>query len=467
MKYFLVLAGILFICSSKAQNPFHISISNTTLAATDSVLPFWFAANQHGKVSAANSFSNITDLTIGQSHSNKALTGFSHTWGGNFIAAFGKNNVYQLNQAFAGLAFKGWELKSGLFYDEIRYAGLSTSNGIIGRSENARPVPRIRFSTMGYKPFPFAQNWLSFKGEYEEGWLNDDRYVDGAHIHHKNLYLKFQTSSTFHFSIGFEHFAMWGGTSPNENIGEMPGWENYWRYVFALPGNSDFPAIDQENISGNQLGSYQLEVVKDFSAFNLTFYLSHPWEDNSGLNWHNWPDNILGLHLHVKNEKNWVTDVVYEFTNTRQQSVKDSLYTWDESTGTWEFHIHDYYFNHAVYQSGFTYQQKVMSSPLFFPVTIKEGISRGIESNRFFAHHLGVSGNLSEHLAWKGLLTYVEHLGIYGRQYNPAHKQVSALFEVQYIKPGFPVELGMAVGADAGNTIGNNFGFRFSVAKRW
>jgi len=41
------------------------------------------------------------------------------------------------------------------------------------------------------------------------------------------------------------------------------------------------------------------------------------------------------------------------------------------------------------------------------------------------------------------------------------------LFEVQYVNPGFPVELEMAVGADAGNTIGNNFGFRFSVAKRW
>jgi len=225
--------------------------------------------------------------------------------------------------------------------------------------------------------------------------------------------------------------------------------------------------LDQENISGNQLGSYQFEFNKDFSAFNLTFYVSHPWEDNSGLNWHNWPDNILGLHLHVKNEKKWITGVVYEFTNTRQQSVKDSLYTWDESTGTWEYHIHDYYFNHAVYQSGFTYRQKVMSSPLFFPVTIKEGISGGIESNRFFAHHLGVRGNLSEHIIWKGLLTYVEHLGIYGHQYNPVHKQVSGLFEVEYVNPGFPVELGMAVVADSGNTISNNFGFRFSVAKRW
>jgi len=176
MMYTLVVIFIFVALFAKSQNPFHISMSNTTLAATDSVLPFWFAANQHGKVPAANRFSNITDLTIGQSHSNKALTGFSHTWGGNFVAAFGdETNVYQLNQAFAGLAFKGWELKGGLFYDEIRYAGLSTSNGIIGRSENSRPVPGIRFSTLGYKLMPFWKSWLSFKGEYEEEFLNDDR----------------------------------------------------------------------------------------------------------------------------------------------------------------------------------------------------------------------------------------------------------------------------------------------------
>jgi len=460
------LAGIIIFGFSKAQNPVHFSVKNTTLAATDSVLPFWFVANQHGRVLAANSFANITDLYVGQSHSNKALSGFSFTWGGNFVASFGKNNVYQLNQAYAGLAFKGWELKGGLFYDEIRYAGLSTTNGVIGNSNNPRPHPTLRFSTLGYKPVPFLQNWLSFKGEYEEGLLNDDRYVEGTHLHHKSLYLKIKSNPSWNINIGFEHFAMWGGTSPNENIGKMPGWENYWRYVFALPGNTDFPEIDQENISGNQLGSYQVEFIKELPKFSLTFYLSHPWEDNSGLNWHNWPDNILGLYLHVKNEKKWITDIVYEFSNTRQQGI-DSIWEWNPASGDWEFQLYDYYFNHAVYQSGFTYQQQVMSSPLFFPVTIKDGISMEIASNRFFAHHLGVQGYFSEYFKWKGMLTYIEHMGTYGRPYTVNRKQVSGLFELQYINAAFPVELGISVGADTGNTINNNFGFQLSVSKSW
>jgi len=146
--------------TSKTQNPFVISVSNTTLAATDSVLPFWFTANQHGKIQSTGSVMNISELTVGQSYNSKPESNFGYTWGGSVIAAFGNTSYYKVNQAFAGFALKGWEIKGGLFYDEIRYAGLSTTNGNLARSQNARPVPTIRFSTLGYKPVPF----LPFEG---------------------------------------------------------------------------------------------------------------------------------------------------------------------------------------------------------------------------------------------------------------------------------------------------------------
>jgi hypothetical protein len=467
-KYLLILFMLFIISNLKAQNPFQISISNTTVAATDSVLPFWFAANQHGKILASNSFANISDLTVGQAYSYKSKSKLGYTWGGNFVAAFGENNYYQLNQAFAGLALNGWEIIGGMFYDEIKYAGLSTSNGILVQSQNARPIPKVRFSTPGFKPVPFLKNWLSFKGEYEEGFLNDERYVDGTHLHHKNLYFKIQTSSTFNFKIGFEHYVMWGGTSQDENIGELPeGWNAYWHYVFALPGGDDFPENDQLNIAGNQLGTYQFEVEKDFIKATTTFYLSHPFEDNSGLNWHNWPDNLLGLHLNIKNKKKLITDIVYEFTNSRQQSIRDSIYTWNENSGQWKMNEYDNYYNSGIYISGFTYKEYVMCSPLFYPVVKSNGISMGIRSNRLFAHHFGFRGNFSEYFNWKGMLTFIQHFGTYSNPYNTAQKQVSGLFEVQFINPDFPLEFGFALGGDASNTVKNNLGFRFSVAKRW
>jgi hypothetical protein len=467
-KLLLILIILFTFIFSQAQNPFQISISNSTLAATDSVLPFWFAANQNGKIQSSGSFLNISELTVGQVYNNKVKSKVGYTWGTDLVAAFGKSNYYQVNQAFAGFAINGWEIKGGMFYDEIRYAGLSTTNGNIARSQNSRPVPRVRFSTLGYKPFFFAKKWFSFKFEYEEGFLTDDRYVDGAHLHHKSLYGKIQPDPSWNFRLGLEHFAMWGGTSQNENIGNLPeGCNAYWHYILAIPGGEDFPQTDQLNSSGNQLGTYQIEYEKDFSKIKLAIYVSHPWEDNSGLNLHNWPDNLLGTHLKFKKENSFITDFVYEYTNTRQQSIKDSLYSWDENSGQWKRNEFDNYYNHGIYVSGFTYQKQVMSSPLFYPVNLRDDISIGIRSNRFFSHHIGIRGNLSENLKWKGLLTYVEHLGTYSSPYEQVQKKISGLIEIHYKKQGFPVDLGLAAGADATNTFGNNLGFSISISKSW
>ncbi len=467
-KYLPVLAFLFIFTISKAQNPYQISVSNTTLAATDSVMPFWFAANRHGKIQSKNSILNISELIVEKGYINKAKSGLGTNWGGDFIAAFGTENYYQLNRAYAGLSFKGWELKGGMFYDEVKFAGLSTSNGNITRSENARPIPMVRFSTLDFKPVPFVQNWLSFKAEYDEGFLNDERYVDGAHLHHKSLYFKIHTSTLWNFDIGFEHYAMWGGTSQNENIGDLPeGWNAYWHYVFALPGNEDFLVTDQKNNSGNQLGTYQLKYERNLPEMKIALYVSHPWEDNSGLNWHNWPDNLLGIHLDFHNKNGLITDVVYEFTNSRQQGIKDSIYYFDSNSEKWKIREYDNYYNHSVYRSGFTYQQQMMSSPLFFPVAESDGISMGIKSNRFFSHHIGAKGNLSEKINWKGLLTYIQHSGTYSKPYTINQKQISGFFEIQYFNPKLPVEIGLSAAADANNVTGKNLGFNFSVIKNW
>jgi hypothetical protein len=261
---------------------------------------------------------------------------------------------------------------------------------------------------------------------------------------------------------------MWGGTSRNEAIGKLPeGFDDYWRYVLALPGNDNFLETDQLNISGNQLGTYQLEVVKNFSKLTATFYLSHPFEDNSGLNLHNWPDNLLGLHLKTNKEGSFITDILYEFTNTQQQSISDSIYWFDENSGKWKMREFDNYYNHGIYRSGFTYMQQTMSSPLFFPLKMNDGISMGIRSNRFFAHHIGACGYFSENLRWKGMITYIQHLGTWSEPYEINQNQISGLFEVHFAKHGFPVELGISTAADFDQDKGKNMGFNLSVSKNW
>jgi hypothetical protein len=460
---FIVLFSA-FYC--KAQSPVNFSIKNSSLASTDSLLPFWFAANRNGKIAASGSFLNVTEIFAGQTFDNASESSLSFTWGADFVAGFGKSGYYQLNRAFGGIFSKGWILKGGMFYDPVRYAGLSSSNGNITRSQNTRPHPMIRLSTLKYKPVPFMGKWLSFKAEYDEGLLNDNRYVDNAHLHHKSFYLSINPSPSWHINLGADHFVMWGGTSPNENIGKMPhSFKDYWKYVTGSSGDKDFPMGEQINIAGNQLGSYQLEVKKEFQEMNITFYLSHPFEDFSGVNWRNWPDNLLGVHFN-SGKRGLITDIVYEFTNTRQQSIRDSFYVYNETEDEWERQENDNYFTHYIYRSGYTYHKKVICSPLFFPVIIKDGISNGIRSTRFFAHHAGFKGYLSEYIKWKGLITLIHHFGSYSNPFNPVRKQLSGLLEIHYANPEFPVELGFSAGIDTGNTIENNSGIQFWISKK-
>lgn len=451
----LMFATCLFFQKISAQQHLAVSVSNHTLLATDSVQPFWFASGQHGKYTSAGSFANLTDLYLGMNHDEGAFSEFSCSWGINGVAVLSSQNEFFLNRLFASVAWKGWELKAGTFYDPVLYAGLSTTNGNMARSGNSRPVPTIRFSTLGYKKLPFWQNWLSFKFEYDEGFLNDERYVANAHLHHKSLYGKFRLSPSASLTAGFEQYAMWGGKSPV--YGQLPdGWNDYWRYVFALPGKNNFPGMDQTNISGNQLGTFQLEFEKQFAEWSMTAYLSHPYEDNSGLNWRNWPDNLMGVFMDLKNERGFVSGLVFEFTNTRQQGIRNSKDT-----------EYDSYYNHGVYRSGFTYQGLPISSPLFYPVNFENDIPVGIQSNRFYSFHAGTKGYLSENFVWKSMLTCVQHLGTYSAPYKKARNIFSGLVDFSWQNPGFPVEIGVSAALDINNQSGKNGGIQLKVAKSW
>jgi len=65
------------------------------------------------------------------------------------------------------------------------------------------------------------------------------------------------------------------------------------------------------------------------------------------------------------------------------------------------------------------------------------------------------------------MLTYIQHLGTWSKPYKSSQSQVSGLFELRYVNPVFPVEIGFSAGADFGNYNGKNLGLKFSIAKNW
>jgi hypothetical protein len=116
---------IVFCCFtfSNAQKVFDAEVKNSTIIANNNQLPLWLYANKHGKVNQKNNFLNISEISISNTNWNKNYNKIQWNWGGNILYAIANKNYSQLNQAYLGIEFKGWQLKGGLFYDQEYYNG--------------------------------------------------------------------------------------------------------------------------------------------------------------------------------------------------------------------------------------------------------------------------------------------------------------------------------------------------------
>lgn len=466
VRCFLVTVALCSMLLAKAQNSFDVAFRNSVYVTGDEQFPFWFKTNRNGKIIPGSSYLNITELFAGQK-TGLGKSPVSVSWGAGLVAGISSKSYLQMNQLYGAFSLRGWELKGGMFHDTLRFSGLSSTNGNFIRSMNARPYPMLRFSTAQNVKIPLTNGLLSFSAMYSEGLLNDNRLVDNPRLHQKSFRLNVHPSPTLDFRLGMEHVVMWGGESENSRIGKMPqDFSSYLRYVSGSRGSSKFPETDRLNVAGNQLGAWIFEVEKRTAGTVTTFYLNHPFEDFSGVNLRNWPDNLFGIHIRLKKDKP-VNAVLYELTATKQQSIRDSLYAWNEETGKWSRLEYDNYFNHGVYQSGYTYHGQIMGSPLFIPGYKENGVSGGIKSNRFIAHHAGVAGSLASFLKWKGMLTWVTHYGTYANPYETKVTQLSGLLEFHYTDDFLPVELSLSAAVDSGKGTDSGRGIYLSVAKRW
>uniref|UniRef100_UPI0032172C44 capsule assembly Wzi family protein n=1 Tax=uncultured Draconibacterium sp. TaxID=1573823 RepID=UPI0032172C44 len=462
LKLYILLLILLAAFTTNAQV---ITAEFNSLAGSKGRLPFWLWANQLGKYDpGSNSIQNLNlsaflQQPVGDSD-------FSYETGINLDFLLADDNDIRFTKLFGGINWKFLQVKAGTFAEEEVFAGLSTTNGNLAKSRNARPYPRIRIGFNRY--VPVLTPWFSVYGHYEEGLLNDHRYVENTHLHSKALYFRLGTPSSVQLSAGLEHSVMWAGTHPV--YGKLQGKEVYWDYVMAKSGNEEALTTDQINVMGNGFGTYQIQVHKDLQKLAATLYISHPYDDFSGSEWENRIDNLYGLFIALKKEAPLVKNIILEYYHTKHQSGSYHQKVFPDGS------IHgsgcDNYFNHGVYRSGVTYHQMAMVSPLFAPVIISDGISMGFESTRFSGYHLAANGYLNPNLGWKAMGTYSHHLGKYdsneNNTYNPARKQASSLLQLSWKLKHMPLSLNIECAADYGalydeGTTTMRMGTKFSI----
>jgi hypothetical protein len=463
---FLVLFATLSAQEKTGFIP-EITASQGTFVSSGKDLPFWMTANSNGVFTLHNSTYLLFQAGLKRGFEPDSLRKWGYTYGANMVYGLAGGSDFHPNEYWIGLRFHSLILKAGAVADPVIYAGLSSTNGNMYRSRNARPVPGISVSSKGFIPFLFGKRWLTFRFQFEEGILKDKQAVTDAHLHHKSMKFKGILSPSVTLSGGFEHYVFWGGTTPV--YGQQPGLSEYFRYILGMKGGGGATVSDQINVAGNGLGSWNMEFMKDWTSVKATLYWNHPFEDRSGMELVNIQDGLWGLHVEKKKRDAFITDIVYEYMYTLNQSGSYHMKPapTPERPNRMTGRGMDNYFNHGLYTSGFTHYQRMMGTPLFVPEIGTDGISTGFESTRMWMHHIGLSGVLGRGFSWKSMMTWSRNFGNYSNIYANPLDELSFIAECVYATSKLPFDVKVGAASDYGDRFEHRYGGYLGIGFRF
>ena len=432
------LAYLITICHGglQAQYEFKSFILLEGIARSEQN-PFWFYSNRLGMVSQ-----QTQGLGLVEAHYRRYLGESTELEAGGslFMDYYNEgDNQVRGNEYYASLGWWKLRLTLGARARPQRMLGLSSVNGDLLWSNNARPLPGAEIQTS--EPlwlFP----WLGVEGALAHYWLNDDRFVEDAYVHFKYLNLTFRLSERSRLGLGPHHYAQWGGVSPV--AGPQPSsLEDFIRIFFSAAGDSNASDNDQLNVLGNQLGSWRLNYRYLLDEGEVSVYFQNLFDNTSGLEFNNFPDGVWGAFWELP-ENSALRGILYEYVRT----------TWlrDSGRGTG-----DNYFNNFIYRSGWTYFGRVIGMPFILPREDEPGML----NNRLTSHHLGALFQLSD-LSLTFLGSYTTNKGTQSRPFDPEENVLYTQLLLEY-PLGEHFHLGLRLGADLSDVNDENLGAGLSV----
>jgi len=417
------------------------------MISTGEKLPFWMYHNKRGRVSED---SHLAAWISGKGVYDLGYYSRLEVGAGILAQDGGKGGAF-IDELYAHLDLEKVYITAGRKQQEELYNGLSASNRSILWSLNARPLPGIQIGTNG-PLFLSGDYGFGIEGSWNEYLLEKGRFVTNAKLHHKNLLLVYRSENLFEIKAGLQHFVQWGGNSPR--FGQQPEkFEDYFRIVTGQGGGDDARLGDQQNALGNHVGGYELFLAKTFRDFRVELLYNHLFEDGSGRRLGNTPDGRYGLYMETRDKDQIVNSFIYEFYYTDHQSHTTS--------GNHKF---DNYFNNGMYNSGWTYENRILGVPFF---TVNPD-APGIINNKFKAHHFGIGGQFSNYFnAWpyKFMLSLARNDGTYPRRYRPKQDVAYVYFEYGLFRKF--LDLDLQLGAEYNSTNSPLYGIGIQASKRF
>lgn len=489
-KYTLILLFFILFSFQYAEGQNETEVAEKTIyrfefmgsVASGEQTPFWMVSNRYGIVplESGNGFTRA-----GVFHNQTFGSDFRWTAGVDLVGAFPrKKNVY-LHQLYAEIGYKAFLLSVG---SKERYHSIVNrrlSSGDMVLSPNARPIPEINFSIPEYTKVPFTRGWLQIRGDFALGrsfdkdYLKDYTlvskkpvvYVDNILWHHKSFFVRIEDTKNkqpLFATLGFEHWAQWGGTSTNPQMGKQPQTiKDFMRIVFGREGGEGSTISDMLNVLGNHYGSYYLGLgYKLHDASMLQAYYQHYFEDKSGTVFANGFDGLWGVEFNTK-QIPWLSKIVVEFLTTKNQSGPMHFIHFDRDKYSGRGGGSDNYYNNVEYATGVSYFNRAIGSPLLISPEYNGDGKIGFYNNRVQSWHLGAEGTISSQVSYRLLLTTMKGWGLPFKPFIATKSSVATLVEVAYSHPRLVGwKFFGSVSVDTGDMIEKNTGFSLSIRKQ-
>lgn len=468
--------------------------------------PLWLNANKYG-LSSLDDANGYIRAAVSKPMQGEPAKRWAVGYGVDVVLAQNYASRFIVQQAYVeGRWLKG-TLSIGSKETPMELKDNQLSSGSQTLGINARPVPQVRLALNDYWAIPITNGWVSLKGHVAYGMTTDGNWQEGftgakstyskdVLYHSKAGYIKIGNDYNFcpwSIELGLEMATQFGGTTYKLNddgdwltIKGGRGLKDFWNALKG--GGSDAIDTKYKNVEGNMLGSYVARFNYDADSWKLGIYADHFFEDHSGMffadyngygsgdEWnakkdskffiYSLKDIMLGVDLELE-DSYWFHKIVVEYLYTKYQSGP----IYHDHTQSISDHIGgvDRYYNHYIY-GAWQHWGQVIGNPLYRSPIYNDDGTINVNNNRFYAFHLGVSGNPFENVAYKFMATYQKGFGTYLKPYLSPKENVSLMVQADYSfkhgkKAGTYIKIG--IGGDIGKIYGNNFGAQLTIGKHF
>ena len=488
----IVLAVLLFmssVTSVMAQQSAHLEFELTAEGALSSgtYTPYMLTVNRFDVLSPR---ANTGYMSAGINGDLQFTKHWNVAGGLTAMSSVHSNHKAYLQELYFNATYRKVNFEVGVRQRNTPTLNALLTSGDLIFSGNAKPIPTFHVSTTGFVEVPYLKKWLEAYADFGYGRLFDQKYTEDrfelfhkshfgsfftrdVYFHHKQLYLRSNSSHPFYVTVGMQHAVYFGGVKTSYDTGEKK--ESGKKkikpadFMRVLIPKSDATAGNAGDsfVYGNHLGIWYLDFNYQRNNHLLRAYMEKPFEDGSGIAFRNGLDGLWGFEYASKQTSGIipVKGIVFEYLQTTNQSgpihwapgdfnseISQKLPS--EATGA------DNYYNNFFY-NGYCYYGLSVGSALLKSPYYNEDNYLNYTDNRVQAWHLGVNGDITAHFGYLLKSSYREGLGTPFVPLPVKNHSFDSLIQVDWHQG--PWQCAAAFAITQGNIYGNTYGFDVKI----